>query len=298
MKPSIIFSISGGIGKVVMSTAVVKAIAKKYPDHNIITVSGYPDVFLGNPNVYRSFGFGQLSYFYSEYVENKDVKVFAHDPYLETSFIRQDDHVIKIWCEMFGVPYNGEKPEIHLTDREKNFHAQKFGSDKPIFLMQTNGGADNQALKYSWARDIPSNVVLEVIKEFSEQYNIVHIRREDQIGYAGTTPVHDSFRGIVVLISLSQKRLFMDSFAQHTAASMNLPSTVLWIANKPEVFGYEMHDNIVANPQTQQPELKGSYLQKFDITGDPTQFPYNNESEIFDVEKVLSSLRGEQLTTS
>lgn len=293
MKPSIIFSISGGIGKVVMSTAVVKAIAKKYPDHNIITVSGYPDVFLGNQQVYRSFGFGQLSYFYSEYVENKDVKVFAHDPYLETSFIHQDAHVIKIWCEMFGIPYNGELPEIFLTDREKNFHAQKFGSDKPILLMQTNGGADNQALKYSWSRDIPTSVVSEVVKEFSQDYNIVHIKREDQISYMGTTPVSDSFRAIVVLISMSQKRLFMDSFAQHTAASMSLPSTVLWIANKPEVFGYKIHDNIVANPFTQQPELKGSYLQKFDITGDPTQFPYNSEAEIFDAAKVIESLKGE-----
>lgn len=293
-KRKILFSISGGIGKVVMSTAVVKAIKKNYPDAELITISGYPDVFLGNPHVHRSYGFGQLSYFYSEHIEGQDVLVFSHDPYMETKFVRQTDHLIRIWCEMFSIPYNGEKPEIFLTEREKTFHAQKFQSDKPIFLMQTNGGAENQAVKYSWARDIPTHVINEVIKEFSQDYNIVHIKREDQIGYNGTTPVSDSFRGIVVLVSLSQKRLFMDSFAQHTAASLNLPSTVLWIANNPKVFGYDMHDNIVANPFTREPELKNSYLQKFDITGsDLMQFPYESESEIFDIPKVIDSLKNQ-----
>ena len=66
---------------------------------------------------------------------------------------------------MFGVKYNGEQPQIHLTDREKKFFENKFYSDRPILLMQTNGGGD-QNLKYSWARDIPGKFVNSVIEEF------------------------------------------------------------------------------------------------------------------------------------
>ena len=83
----------------------------------------------------------------------------------------------------------------------------------------------------------------------------------------------------------------MDSFAQHAAAAINKPSTVCWIANTPVVFGYSLHDNILANPQTKKPELRNSFLQKYNIAGDLLEFPYNNEEEIFDVDKIIASLK-------
>lgn len=288
---NIIFQINGGIGKCVMATAVCEAIKKKYPESNLIVMSGYADVFLNNPNVYRSFSFGSVSYFYNEYVENKEVLIFAQDPYLETAYINQNEHLIKTWCEMFDIPYNGEQPKIHLTSREIKFYANKFVSDKPIFLIQTNGGAQTEH-KYSWARDIPSSAIIKVIENFKEDYSIVHIKREDQLGYNFTIPISDNFRALAVLISLSSKRLLIDSFAQHTAAAMGMPSTVCWIINKPEVFGYNIHTNILANEFTNVPELRSSYLQKFNISGDLLEFPYNSEEEIFDVEKIIESLKG------
>jgi hypothetical protein len=83
----------------------------------------------------------------------------------------------------------------------------------------------------------------------------------------------------------------MDSFAQHAAAALNKPSVVCWIANKPDVFGYDLHTNILPNKFTRKPELKHSYLQKFDISGNLIEFPYNNEKEIFNIDEIISSLK-------
>jgi len=288
---NIIYSINGGIGKCILATAVCRAIKKQHPEDQLIVVSGYPEVFLNNPNVDRAFAFGNISYFYQDYIEDKAFRVFVHDPYLETAYLRQNEHLTKTWCEMFGITHDGNHPELFLTEREQTFFASKFTSDKPILLMQTNGGAPNQELKYSWARDIPSNVVSDVIRAYEGEYNIVHMRREDQIAYNGTTAVSDNFRALVVLISLSEKRLLMDSFGHHAAAALNKPSTVLWIANTPIVFGHELHNNIVANPFTKKPEIRHAYLQKFDISGNLLEFPYNNETEIFNSQQVIDSLK-------
>jgi hypothetical protein len=38
------------------------------------------------------------------------------------------------------------------------------------------------------------------------------------------------------------------------------------------------------------PELKKSYLSKFDIVGNPIEFPYHNENEIFNVDKIIQSI--------
>ena len=286
---NIIFQISGGLGKSIMATAVCSAIKKKYPEANLIVVSAYADVYLNNPNVHRAYNFGGISYFYDEFIDGKEFKVFANDPYLETAHIKQNEHLIKTWCEMFDVPYNGEMPELFLTEREKQFYLNKFTADKPIMVIQTNGGAQTEH-KYSWARDLPASLVTKLIDTYKDDYHIAHIRREDQLGYENTIPVTDSFRGLCVLLALSSKRLLIDSFAQHAAAALDLPSTVCWIANKPKVFGYELHDNIQSNPFTNKPELRNAYLGKFNIAGDLIDFPYNSENEIFDLETIIESL--------
>lgn len=287
---NIIFQINGGIGKVIVSTAICASIKTKYPDAKLIVVSGYPDVFLGNPNVDRAYAFGQQAYFYKEYIENQEVILFAHDPYLEAKHIKQEEHLIETWCKLYGLPVTKTVGELFLTQREIDFFSKKFVSDKPILLLQTNGGAESDQ-KYSWARDIPRYVVENVIHEFKEQYNIVHIKREDQLGYDGTFAVSDTFRALIVLVNLSEKRLLMDSFAQHAAAALNKSSTVLWITNSPTVLGYDLHTNIIANPETTSPELRNAYLSKYNIGGDPIEFPYKNESEIFNVDAVINSLK-------
>lgn len=287
---NIIFQINGGIGKVIASTAICASIKSKYPKSKLIVVSGYPEVFLGNPHVDRAYAFGQQSYFYEEYIQDREILVFAHDPYLEAKHIKHEEHLIETWCSLYGLPVTKTVGELFLTQREIDFYSNKFVSDKPILLLQTNGGADSD-IKYSWARDIPSYVVENVIVEFKSDYNIVHIRREDQIKYENTFGVSDNFRALLVLIQLSDKRLLMDSFGQHAAAALNKPSTVLWIVNKPNVFGYDMHSNIVCNPETNKPELKGAYLSKYNIGGDLLEFPYNTESEIFNVKDVINSIK-------
>jgi ADP-heptose:LPS heptosyltransferase len=288
---NVIFQINGGIGKCVLATSLLPAIKEKYPNGSLIVVSGYADVFLNNPHVDRSFQFGQFQYFYQDYIDNKDFIFLGHDPYLTEGHIRQDEHLSLCWAKLCNLTLTENvTPKLYISNTEYNLYKQKFQSDKPILLMQPNGGVQSD-LKYSWARDIPANVVKAVIEEFKDKYNIVHLKREDQTSFEFTTPVSDVFRSIAVLIDLSNKRLFMDSFAQHTAAALNKPSTVLWIANKPEVFGYELHNNIKANKFTKKPDLKNSYIAKFNIAGDPVEFPYNDESEIFMIDEIIKSLK-------
>jgi len=287
---NIIFQINGGIGKCVAATAICEVIKKKYPNDKLIVVSGYADVFLNNPYVDRAYNYGGMSYFYEEYIEDKDVKIFAHDPYMEAEHVQYKEHLMETWCRMFGLEYNGEQPKIYLTNRERTFFINKYVSDKPIFIIQPNGGAPND-MKYSWARDLPKHIVQQVIDEFKNDYNVVHIKRDDQLKYDGTFEVSDGFRGLAVLIEMSEKRLLIDSFAQHTAVAMGKPSTVCWVVNKPNVFGYNIHDNIVSNPFTAKPELRNAYFNQFNIGGELVEFPYENENQIFNIQDIIQSLK-------
>jgi len=287
---NIIFTIQGGLGKSIIATAVCKAIKKKYQEATLIVVSGYPDVFSNLPFVDRVFGYGEEHYFYSKYIENQDVLIFNTDPYSFTPNLLNQEHIIKTWCNSYGLEHDGETIEISLNSRELSYYTNKYASSKPIMVIQTNGGAQQQEAKYSWARDIPNSITQQVINEFHNEYKIYHIKREDQFTFENTTPLIDKFKAVASVIFMSQKRLFMDSFAQHTAAALSKKSSVLWIVNKPEVFGYDGQINIKANPETIKPDLRNSFLQKYQITGALNEFPYRNETEIFNIDQVIESI--------
>ena len=291
----IIFNIEGGIGKSVAATGVCRAIKKEYPEAKLVVVSAYPDVFLNNPQVHRCYQAGNLPYFYEDYIAQKDFIFLGHNPYLETSYIKEEKHLLQVWCELFSIPYNGELPELYLNQRELTYCQRKYRFNKPVLLLQTNGGAANQPVKYSWARDLPSGVVTSVINRYRNLYDIVHIRRGDQPAYPHTHPVEAPFREIACLATLSEKRLLIDSFMQHACAALGLQSTVCWIANNPAVLGYNVHDNICANPFTKEPELKHSFLNRFNITGNLLEFPYNSEDEIFNTDTIIASLENRNI---
>lgn len=288
---NIIFQINGGLGKSIISTAVCENIKKQYPDDKLIVLTAYPEVFINNPNVDRCIQMGSANYFYPDFIKDQDVKLMLQEPYLETNHVKGTEHLIETWCNINGVVCETTTPSIFLTQREIDFHSRKYQSDKPLMILQTNGGAAEQEQKYSWARDLPVHIVENVIKTFKNDYQILHVRREDQIGYADTTPIHDNFRSICVGLMMSQKRLLIDSFVQHAAAALNLTSTVCWIVNTPTVFGYDIHHNIQSNPVTRPYDFRHSYIQPYNIIGDPLEFPYNNEKEIFNLEDIIQSLK-------
>ena len=89
---------------------------------------------------------------------------------------------------------------------------------------------------------------------------------------------------------MSDKRLVIDSFLQHTLAALYLPAVACWIVNSPMVYGYELHTNIFANSYTVEPDLRASLFNKFDWTGNELEFPYNDEEEIFDSKKIIDTL--------
>jgi ADP-heptose:LPS heptosyltransferase len=288
---TVICQVDGGVGKSIMFTAVLKAIRKQYKKANIIVVTAYPDVFIANPNVNKVLAFDQLKGIYSQYILNKDVKVFVSDPYHRSDFITESAHLIKIWCESYGVEYNGEMPELFLLKAEKEYFQPFYKLDKPILAIHPNGGAQNQPLKYSWTRDIPAPIVEQVIEYFKNDYAILHIKREDQIIYPNTLQALDSFRSIAVLLTMAQKRLLIDSSAMHIATSLNLPSTVAWVGTNPNVFGYEMHENILANQPTRDPSFEHPHYQKYLLFQDISTIPYNDLREVFDATKIIDSLR-------
>jgi hypothetical protein len=291
MTQYVIFQIDGGLGKSIMATAVLKVIKKEYKKSNIIVITAYPDVFIGNPNANKVLHQQQAVGLYKNYIQNKNTKVFVTDPYSTSDFITESNHLLKIWCDLYGLKYNGELPEIFLSKAEKEYFAPFYNLDKPILAIQPNGGAIGQPLKYSWTRDLPASVVNEVVAQYKNDYAILHIKREDQLTYENTIGALDNWRSIAIMLTLSAKRLFIDSSSMHIATALNLPSVVGWVGTNPKVFGYDMHTNILANEPTKEVNFETNSFTKHLLYEDISTIPYNGFGEIFNTQSIINALK-------
>jgi hypothetical protein len=285
-----IFHIEGGIGKNILATSVVSSLKKIDPERKIVVVSAWPQVWFNNTNVFQVFPFGQLANFYKNYIQNKDVKIFRHEPYHSEDYILNKKHLINVWCDLIDVPWDGTLPKLYFSPLELEYLKIKILQNvtKPIFILHKNGGGGG-ARPYSWYRDIPLQNAIDVVEHFKNDYHIYQIAYENQDVIEGCTRLNLDTREILGSVLFSQKRLLIDSFSQHASVALGVKSVVCWVGNQPGVLGYSNNINIKPNVEPIYDTYHSSYLEDFDISGHPVQFPYDR-LKIFDSNEIINKL--------
>lgn len=286
-----IIEISGGIGKNIMATAVIKNIKKTYPDLNILVVTAYPEIFLHNTDVYRVFKFGSCPYFYNDYVKNKETIFFCDEPYRSSNYLLENKHLILSWCEAIKVPFSIPQMEVVINPKELQFVSNKIRANKPLLVFQPFGGASE--LPYSWNRDIPPQQAQTIVDILKDKYHIIQLYHKNQPKLNDCEHANWPLRDLFALIQLSSKVLGIDSFAQHFCAAINKPATVCWVTNKPKVFGYNIHRNILPKPEVYIESSNRSidgYFQEYDFTGSRNyDYPFNT-TDIFNVTEIVETI--------
>lgn len=291
-----IFHLQGGIGKHVAATAVARAIKNNHPDRKLVVVCAYPDIFINLDFVHRVFQLGNTSYFYQHYVQDKDSILFHHEPYYTTNHIHKKKRLIENWCEMYNLKYSGEMPILKFNKLQYDVSKKFWSRSKPIMVIHTNGGMmTTDAKPYSWTRDMPEDIAQELVNHYSNQYHIYQVTKINSPKLRSAESIFATQQQSLSLMELfsillhSKKRILIDSCLQHAAAAMNRKSTVLWNGTSPKVFGYDIHDNI----NTDIPydfKLPGSYLFDFDFNGNEIEYPFTEDTKLYDIESIIKSV--------
>jgi ADP-heptose:LPS heptosyltransferase len=304
-----IFHLTGGLGKHIAATAVAKCIKNNYPNRKLIVVGVWTDVFMNLPFIDRVYQLGNTSYFYQNYIENKDSLIFHNEPYFTTDHIHKRLPLIQTWCKMYGLNYNGEMPELHFNALQKkiskevwvkdNGKGEKSKAKKPVMVIHTNGGmVTPDAKPFMWARDMPYDIAQQIVDKYHKEYTIYQCTKQNSEKCVNAHIVDYGFyEGAMQLSTMeflsvilhSDKRVLIDSSLQHAAAALKLPSVVLWNGTSPKVFGYDMHTNI----ETIKPhnfKLPGSYLFDFDFNGVEHEYPFDDNEDLYDINEIFKAI--------
>lgn len=288
----LVWHIQGGLGKNVAATALVKDIKEKYNDRKFILVCSWPEVFLNNPYIDRVYQLGQTPHFYEDYIENKDVIIFRQEPYFQTGHITRRNHILKSWSELLGIDYKNQIPVLYPSYVQKKTNTLWI-RQKPILVIQTNGGPlDNQLYGYSWTRDMPIEIAQDIVSRYKNEYHIIQVTRPNGYVLSDVERVDKTISNIELfgLLVSSKKRVLIDSCLQHASVALNLKSTVLWIGTSPINFGYNFHNNIQSKLTKRQSQLIGSYLFDYQFENNLHECPYENVSDMFDIQTIFNSI--------
>lgn len=291
-----IFHVQGGIGKHIAATAVAKAIKANHPDRKLVIVCAYADIFINLPYVHRVYTIGTTQYFYQEYIQDKDSILFHNEPYYTTNHIHKRKRLIENWCDMYGIKYSRERPEIRFNKLQQNISREVWKRKKPVMIIHTNGGVMTTDSKpYSWTRDMPFDLAEKLVDYYKSEYHIIQLTKVNSPKLEGVehifaTPEKSlSLMEYFSIVLHAKKRILIDSCVQHAAAALNKKSTVLWNGTSPKVFGYDLHDNICTTVPYDF-KLPGSYLFDFDFDGNEVEYPYEEGTELFDFHEIVKSV--------
>lgn len=291
-----IFHVQGGIGKHIAATAVAKAIRNNHMDRKLIVVCAYPDIFSNLDFVHRVYPLGNTKYFYQEFIQNKDSLIFYHEPYFTTNHIHKKKSLIPNWCELYGLRYSNETPEIKFNKLQYDLSKDFWKRDKPLMILHTNGGLMTvDAKPYAWTRDMPADTAQELVDHYKKDYHIMQLTKLNSpklqdVEHVFATPEQSlSLMEYFSILLHSEKRILIDSSVQHAAAALKKKSTVLWNGTSPKVFGYDLHDNICSDIPFDF-NLPESYLFDFDFDGNEMEYPYEDDDKLYDVDKIIASV--------
>ena len=287
----IVWHIEGGLGKNIAATSLLSSLKEKHPERKIVVVASYPEIFLNLPSVYRAYRLGLTPYFYDDYIKNKDTIVFKHEPYYETHHILKNKHLIANWCKILDIEYKNQSPVLNFNYLHQ-LNATKWNREKPILLIQTNGGPLDSNLTYSWTRDIPIDLAIQIVNKYRESHHIIQVCKPSSPKLEGAEIIDypSSALELFPLLAVSDKRILIDSSLQHAAVALNAPSTVFWVGTSPKNFGYAFHNNIVANSPTDTTKLIDAYLFDYSFEGVIHECPYYSLEEMFDIPKILEKI--------
>lgn len=307
---TIIFVAEGGLGRIIASTAVVAQIKKTYPEKKIVVISGQPDVFLYNPHVYKTFNFQNPLYFYDDFV--KETSFLMHvEPYRNHEYLHGKRHLLEIWCEMVGVPYENAQPEIYLLKREEEVardfisECTKKGKFKFALLQWVGGIIPKDKSNASYIdsilrmhrRSLPKNVAQKLVnKLISRNYAVGAVQHENFPDLEDVTRVHGPIRNVMALLKYADAFIGIDSFCQHTAAAFNKPGVIVWGGTHPKSLGYDLHTNLVPEKLCPTPfcHRPNSYIFDANPSGYIWNCQYDDSCMDYDADTIIKALEDQK----
>lgn len=302
-----VIELSGGIGKHIMATSMIKFINEKYPTSKITVISPMPELFEYNPRVHRNLIMGQ-PYLFEDYIKGRDFR--KGEPYNLYEYYREEDkmHLMKVYPKAYGFDYN-ENPEseIYLTKGEE-MDGKVFNEQNPNLLTFQCFGGLPQGANYSKdkvdsdQRDIPFEFACKIALLLAQKgFRLLQIRTQGERAVPNTMQINMPFRNLLPISKYSLGHVGIDSSMMHGAAVFKKPQLIFWGNTHKDNLGYN-YDGVfnISNKYGMhcRPHLQvhdSLAIFPFKDKNEGKEFEYTNEELIIAVDNFVKHLKNKSI---
>lgn len=240
-----VIEITGGIGKQVMATSLIRWVNQKFPKNRIIVVSTHPEIFEYNPRIYRNLRIDQ-PYLFEDYIKDSDYR--KGNPYELKEFYRSENklHLMKIFPKAYGFNEIDKSPksEIYLTKIEKSTGDIYCQQNKPLITLHAMGGFNPGQIQdktkiESSQRDMPKKLVYKIVEILKRNgFNVLQLRTKEEPQIPGCLQLEQSFRDLMPIMKSATAHIGIDSSWMHVAGCFKKPMLTFWGGTHKDSFGY------------------------------------------------------------
>jgi len=285
-----VLEITGGLGKHLLATSLIKWINEKFPESKITVISAFPEIFEYNPRIHRNLHLSQ-PYLFEDYIKGNDFR--KGEPYALYEYYRDEDkkHIMELYPKAYGFNELNENPEseIYLTKGEE-LDGEVFRRQNGNYItFQAFGGLINgmtpSRMKIdSDQRDMDFELACKIVAIFFKAgIKVVQARSQSERPIPGTIQINVPFRNFIPISKYSLGHVGIDSSMMHVAATLKKPQLIFWGGTHKDNLGYggkgvfnvankfSMH----CRPHLQLPDRSGVFPFRNENEG--KEFEYTNE---------------------
>ena len=242
--------INGGIGKHICATTMLRFIKEQEPDARLTVISGYPEVFLFNPRIYRNLHH-MTSYVFDDYICGTDFR--AGDPYMLKEYFMDEKHMSAVYplAYRFNNMNTDIYPELFLNE-EETLKAQQFISQArgPIITVQVTGG--NQMMnpckdpRILTPRDMKQDAAQKIVDLCNARgFSVFQVALPQEYKLRNVLCFNNlPFRAYMAMIPQIAGHIGIDSAMMHAVAAFRKPGLIFWNNTRLNNLGYPHMANV------------------------------------------------------
>ena len=240
--------VPAGFGDSLMATAVLAAVKREYLGMRIFVVTRKTDIFINNPNVTACYYTKTLQKYNPSVYER--CSVLEYVPYKELQGASCKKHFIDFFYECLPITIKNRvyKPEIYLTDEEKNFRFDRMQKLKrPLVAISPYGGATTKIPNKFYPVEKWPAIVTGLV---NAGFTVIQfgVKKEGPVLPGAVDFRNLGYRKTAGILQHCDSLITHPSGFMHLATALDVPSITLFGGTEdPIVGGYKENPNMTVD---------------------------------------------------
>lgn len=230
-----VIQLDGGIGRVLTAEPAIRLLSK---EHRVTVLTNWPEIFLGNPDIYKLYRLDR-EYLFDDVIKHGEF--VCPEPYHDFSYYNQRHHLIESFNFLLNGVVSKDRPKLYFHCNE-TAEAKKIVDEArsrgKVVALQAFGSSVNQDLVDHSYRSLPKKAVEYIISNLKSQGYVFINCSSIAVDDPSILNLNTSTRLLMAVASMCDRVITIDSLLAHVGYAFDIKGLQFLGGTYAENVGY------------------------------------------------------------